>query len=190
MRIRRVFSFDSSKLEQLLLSLAPNDRRFRFSGLVRDETIQKYVRNLKWSQICVYGMIEVDGTLVGAVEIVPTGSGTELALEVLSTHKHKGIGRALIARAMLHAKVRGLKKLQILCTSDNAAMQNLAKKVGMTLTREHGEVAGLVTVADAGPADYMAATWCQVDAAFDSSLLWASGALRGYRSVLQVLKVR
>jgi ribosomal protein S18 acetylase RimI-like enzyme len=185
MWIRRIFSFDSNRLELLLLSLSPEDRRFRFSAPVNDDSIQRYVRSLKWRQICVYGMFDKTGTLVGAVELVPTGSGTELAIAVCSTQKRRGIGRALMSRAMLHAKVRGLKRLQILCTSDNAAMQNLARGVGMTLMREYGEIEGRVKVGSPTPADYMSATWCQVDATVGSSLIWVGDAFQLYRNLLR-----
>lgn len=181
MWIRRVFSYDSSKLELLLLSLTPQDRHFRFSGTVRDDAIRKYVSKLQWRKICVYGMFDRDGVLVGAVELVPTGAGTELAIQVSPQHKRRGIGRSLMSRAMVHAKLRGLGKLQLLCSSDNAAMQRLARGVGMTLTREYGDVEGLVTVGRATAADYMAATWCHVDATIGPSLVWAGGTLSRYR---------
>ena len=184
MWIRRVFSHDSSKLEALLLSLGPEDRRFRFSGHVRDETIVKYVQDLRWRQICIYGMFDRSGALLGAVELVPTPSGTELAIEVAPAHKRKGIGRALMARAMVHAKMRGYRKLQILCSSDNKAMQKLAEGVGMKLTREYGDVEGRVKVGRATPADYMAATWFRFDETVASSVQWADAAMATYLAAL------
>jgi RimJ/RimL family protein N-acetyltransferase len=185
MWMRRVFSFDSLKLEQLLLSLSPEDRRFRFSSQVKDEVIQRYVSNLKWRQMCVYGMFDRNGELIGTVELVPTPAGTELAIAVRSTHKRQGIGRALMKRALLHARLRGLTKLQILCTADNKAMQSLARGVGMTLSREYCDVEGRLKVGSPTPADYMAATWHQVDATVGSSLAWVGDTFQLYREVLR-----
>lgn len=185
MWIRRVLSSDSSKLELLLLSLTPDDRQFRFAGTISDEAISKYVSNLNWRKICVYGMYDKRGSLIGAVELVPSSSGTELAIQVSSDHKRRGIGRALMSRALVHAKLRGLGKLQILCSADNEAMQHLARGVGMTLTREYGDVEGLVTVGRATAGDYMAATWCRVDAALGPPLVWAGGTLARYGVALR-----
>jgi RimJ/RimL family protein N-acetyltransferase len=190
MWIRRVFSYHSSKLELLLLSLSPEDRRFRFSGTVHDEAVCKYVHNLQWRKICIYGMYDRDGVLVGAVELVPTAAGTELAIQVGPEHKRRGIGRALMSRAMVHAKLRGLGKLQILCSADNAAMQHLAHGVGMRLTREYGDVEGRVTVGPATAADYMAATWYRVDATIGPSLVWAGGTLSRYRRAIRAINLR
>jgi RimJ/RimL family protein N-acetyltransferase len=188
MWIRRVLSFDSSKFAELLLSLSPEDRRFRFTGMVRDEIVQRYVDDMKWRSLCVYGMFDRDGALLGAVELVPTKSGTELAIEVRSTHQGQGIGSALMHRAMVHAKVRGLKKLQILCASDNAAMQRLARGVGMDLTHEYGEVEGRLLVGPATTADYVSASWCQVDATVGSSLAWAGDTLKHYQEALHTYR--
>lgn len=184
MWIRRVLSFDSNQLAELLLSLSPEDRRFRFTGLVRDEFVQQYVDNLKWRSLCIYGMFDPDGLLLGAVELVPSKSGTELAIEVRSTHKRQGIGRALMRRAMVHAKVRDLKKLQILCSSENTAMQRLARGVGMALTHEYGDVEGKVLIGPATASDYLSASWCQVDATVGSSLAWAGSTLKMYQQAL------
>lgn len=190
MWIRRVFSYDSSKLELLLFSLTPQDRHFRFSGAVHDDAIRKYVANLQWRKLCIYGMFDRNGVLVGAVELVPTGAGTELAIQVSPEHKRRGIGRALMSRAMVHAKLRGLGKLQILCSADNSAMQHLARGVGMRLTREYGDVEGRVTVGRATAADYMAATWCRVDATIGPSLVWAGGTISRYRRAFRAIRPR
>lgn len=185
MWIRRVLSSDSSKLELLLLSLTPDDRQFRFTGTISDESISKYVAKIQWQRVCVYGMYDKRGALVGAVELVPSNLGTELAIQVSSDHKRRGIGRALMSRALVHAKLRGLGKLQILCSADNEAMQHLARGVGMTLTREYGDVEGLVTVGRATAGDYMAATWCRFDAAIGPPLVWAGGTLARYGVALR-----
>lgn len=185
MWIRRVFSFDSAQLEQLFLSLSPDDRYFRFCGRATDETIQRYIGALKWREICVYGMFE-HGKIIGAVELVPTESGTELAIVVRHSHKRKGIGKALMERAMVHARVRGLRKLQILCRAENEAMQALARGVGMRLTREYGEVEGRVKVGSATPADYMSATWSRIGPTAGFSRPWARDALWVYHKARRI----
>ena len=63
-------------------------------------------------------------------------SGT-LGMSVASSHRGKGIGRALIARAIDHASARGLSRIELTVHVDNAIARTLYESVGFTYEGTH-----------------------------------------------------
>jgi hypothetical protein len=63
------------------------------------------------------------------------------------------VGRALIDRALLKAKVRGRDKVLLLCQVDNEPMRRLARSAGLESILEEGAVSGTLELSRAELAD-------------------------------------
>jgi putative acetyltransferase len=60
-----------------------------------------------------------------------------LGMAVAASHRGKGIGRALITRAIEHASNRGISRIELTVHSDNTVAQNLYSSVGFVREGTH-----------------------------------------------------
>ena len=76
-------------------------------------------------------------------------NGAEIAIVVDPSARGKGLGKALMDRALLKAKVRGAERVVLLCQMHNEPMRRLAHSAGLHAHLEDGEVEGSLAIAQA-----------------------------------------
>lgn len=125
-----------------LLRLPAEDRRLRFGQPVRDEAIRDYVERIDLGRDRVFGVHAPDLALVGVAHLAldPDTGSAELGLSVDPSSRGRGYGYALLQRAVLHAANRGYRALFMYCLAENRIMIHLARKAGLTVVVERGEV--------------------------------------------------
>jgi GNAT superfamily N-acetyltransferase len=155
--IRHLSPSEAPKLEAHLLRLHPEDRRMRFGGgSLSDTAVSAYCRSINWPASVQIGYF-ADGELRGVAQLaVPDGAwpmlpglplagqriGAEFAISVERDHQRRGVGQALLERAVIAARNRSVGTLTMYCLPSNERMRRLATRCGIKLRFDQGEVAG------------------------------------------------
>ncbi len=126
-------------LERHLLALDAQDRRLRFGIAPSDTSISGYVGRIDFERDALFGVFDEKLQLLGAAHLARAPGHAELGVSVLGGHRNGGIGGALLARAVLHARNWQLRTLFMHCLRENAAMMHLAGKQGMLVKTDAGE---------------------------------------------------
>jgi GNAT superfamily N-acetyltransferase len=142
MIIRELFEEDAPLLLALFLDLPATDRSRRFGRPMTDEAIHAYVARLAWADSVFLGAFDPDAKFVGLLELADVRNGAEIAVVVDPSARGKGLGKTLMDRALLKAKVRGAQRVVLLCQMDNEPMRRLAHSAGLHAHLEDGEVEG------------------------------------------------
>jgi GNAT superfamily N-acetyltransferase len=142
---RALWSFDRDEFEAHLKRLSPEDRRSRFQYPATDEQIERHVEEFLHGGGHVIGWF-CDGVLRAAAEVMifPDGVQAEAAFEVEADWRGRGVGAALVARALLWARNRGVRRLLIHTTRRNTAMLKAAVRRGATFEFDLGEAEGVI----------------------------------------------
>ena len=155
--IRYMSPAEGPKLEAHLLRLHREDRRMRFGGgSLSDAAVVAYCRSIDWPASIQIGYF-ADGDLRGVAQVaVPEGSwpllpglpmagqriGAEFAISVERDYQRRGVGQALLERAVIAARNRNVGSLTMYCLPSNDKMRRLAVRCGIKLAFDQGEVAG------------------------------------------------
>jgi GNAT superfamily N-acetyltransferase len=138
--------------EAHLLRLENEARRLRFGYPIEDEGVRAHVARLDPSRDRVLALVR-DGRVVAAAHIAiapseagPAGASAELAFSVDRPFRGQGAGRALLDRALLWSRNRGVRRVWVLFLNDNHAMSRLARRAGMEITSEASERVGEATL--------------------------------------------
>lgn len=126
------------------LALNDEDRRLRFNQPTRDWTIKHYVDGIDFERDTVFGVYDSPMTLDGVGHFVTLRDNdrpraAEFGVSVLQTARGRGIGSALLERAITHARGMQFSTLWLHFQSDNDAMMRIARKTGMTIRCAYGE---------------------------------------------------
>jgi GNAT superfamily N-acetyltransferase len=152
--IRELYEYERNEVRAFFLAMNEADRYRRFGRAMADYGILDYVSRLRWEDSVVLGAYDAHARLVGVLELPDLGNGAcEIAVVVQSGHRGLGLGKALMDRALLKAKVRGCERVVLLCQVDNKPMRRLARSAGLTATVEDGEVEGRLELPDAALSD-------------------------------------
>jgi GNAT superfamily N-acetyltransferase len=136
------------------LALNEDDRYRRFGRAMADEGIRRYVEALDWDASVMLGAYGAKARLVGVLELADLANGScEISIAVAGTHRGRGIGKALMDRALLKAKVHGCDRVVLLCQVDNQPMRRLARSLGLISIMEDGTVEGSLELGEAALAD-------------------------------------
>jgi len=145
--IRKLWVGETDEYRDHLLRLDPESRNRRFSGAVSDDFIALHAATAFDAGVVLHGFV-VDGTLRGAAELRPYGSGLEregeAAFSIEQPWQSQGVGSLLLERTLLSARNRGIKSLRMHCLADNRRMQQLARKFEAYLHFDFGSVVGEV----------------------------------------------
>src|ERR1700739_1598119 len=145
--IRKLRVAEGTIYREHLLRLDAKSRRSRFGGGVSDAYIEGYLNVSPADDAIVHGCF-IDGALRGAAELRPLGSDrpneAEAALSVEKPWQSNGVGSALLARTLLAARNRGIRRLHMACLAENHRMQQLARKFDAELSFDFGSVVGEV----------------------------------------------
>jgi RimJ/RimL family protein N-acetyltransferase len=150
--IRTLLPFEWNRYERHLLRLDGEDRRLRFGSTVKDEGIRAFVRRLDIRRTLVLGHLDAAGEVVGAVQIfLADARSVELAFSVEAAFRVLGLGTALMERALLWARNRGLRQVYLHCWTDNRAMCRLAHRAGMALRTSAADTEASLRLASPSP---------------------------------------
>jgi RimJ/RimL family protein N-acetyltransferase len=126
-------------LKAHFVALSPEDRRLRFGSALNDESIERYIDRIDFARDDVFAVVNDRLELVGVAHLAFSDDTAEFGVSVLSTHRGKGIGSALLARAHERARNRFVRKLFVHCLAENQAMLHLARKAQMEVVIEYGD---------------------------------------------------
>jgi ribosomal protein S18 acetylase RimI-like enzyme len=95
-----------------------------------------------WSTWRDPAFISFDGaTLLGAITLKPDGDRWRIGMGVVAHARGRGVGRALIARAVEHARETGTRALCLLVDPSNTSARALYDRTGFIVS---GERAGVI----------------------------------------------
>jgi GNAT superfamily N-acetyltransferase len=136
------------------LALSREDRRLRFGTPTNDHVIESYVAHLDFQHDALFGVHDANPTALVGVAHLGLGPRTgELGVSVLAACRRRGIGSALISRAVLHARRAGLALIFIRCLAENEAVMRIARSFGMCIVAHGPESEALLLLPQAGAVD-------------------------------------
>jgi RimJ/RimL family protein N-acetyltransferase len=154
MIIRELLAGERAKLLDFLLSLNEADRYRRFGRSMPDTAIRAYVAQIDWTEWVLLGAFNSQAELVGVLELAEARPGAcEIAVAVAPSYRGKGMGKELMERALLKARVRGKDRVTLLCQADNEPMRRLARSAGLRAVTADGETEGELDLDVARPGD-------------------------------------
>ena len=130
----RLASSDRPALRAHFLALGAEDRRLRFGFAARDSSIERYVEEIKFNRDAVFGINSTlgdDRRFDGITHLALEDHHAEIGVSVLAHARGRGIGSALVSRAAVHARNRGIQVLFMQCLSENRAIMRIARALGM-----------------------------------------------------------
>jgi RimJ/RimL family protein N-acetyltransferase len=151
MTIRKLFPDEAPKLAGHLARLTHDERALRFMGGLDDEAVEAYCERLNWFRTVVLGFFD-EGVLRGAVELHVADSHfpilCEAALTVETAWQDHGTATELLRRALVIARNRSARAVQLNCIGDNFRIQHVAQKFGAHFCCDAGQsVAEIATAA-------------------------------------------
>jgi RimJ/RimL family protein N-acetyltransferase len=156
-----------------LLRLGAADRRLRFGATVGDETIEAFVARISPWDTRIIARFNDRLEVVAAVQVtVVDGPLAELAFSVDEAERGRGLGTALMRRALLWARNRGIRRLCLYCRAENHAMRRIARRAGMALAMSEGDAEGFLDVPPSTPLS-IAREFCSEQAGLWDYLLTA-----------------
>ena len=152
----RLRDFDRATLEAHFLELGAEDRRLRFGAAVSDDRIRAYVAGIDFGRDCVFAVHDARLDWIAVVHVALAGATAELGLSVLPGHRGQGNGDALLKRAVLWLRNRGVLSVYVHCIAENAGMLKLARRNGMRIVYSGAESDGRLELPAADPFTYLA----------------------------------
>lgn len=182
--VRELVEVDRPAFERHLLGLRGDDRRLRFGCPMADVAIRRYVEGIDLERDAVFGVFNDDLQLLGAAHLARARGHAELGVSVLPGHRNRGLGGALLSRAVLHARNWGVGALFMHCLRENGAMMHLAGKQSMQIVTECGEADAWLKLARPDAGTFLGEVFAQRVALFDFAL---KAQLAHTRRLLEVL---
>ena len=140
--IRELGSAEILLFERHLLRLDSGCRQSRFGGLVSNAFLQNYASCVDFANTAVLGYF-LDDEMRGACELRSLKATwccqAELAFSVEKPWRQRGIGTALMARALQVARRLPIERLYLTCHPLNRAMQRIADRFAAKITYEECE---------------------------------------------------
>jgi GNAT superfamily N-acetyltransferase len=130
----RLEAFDRPALRTHFLALGHEDRRLRFGFHARDNTIERYVKDIDFTRDAVFGVRGAKGKghhFDGITQVALDKNHAEIGVSVLAHARGQGLGSALMSRAAVHACNHGIAVLYMPCLSENGAIKRIARTLGM-----------------------------------------------------------
>jgi acetyltransferase len=143
-RLRLIHPEDEPLLQDLAAHMSPEDLRFRFFAAMRGLSHELAAR---LSHIECERDAAVLAFAEGAEEVLgvarfsadPDKRAAEVAIAVRSDRKGHGLGHLLMARLIELARQRGIARLVGVVLPENAAMLQLCRGFGFTITIDPGD---------------------------------------------------
>ena len=173
-------------LARHFLALDRDDRRLRFGAPIGDTVVRAYVARIDFEHDAAFGVFDDELQLIGVAHLAHAGGEGELGLSVLRAQRNRGIGGALLERALLRARNWGVRALYMHCLRGNEAMMHLAGKQRMRIVTEQGEADAWLGLPPADAASHFGEVFAQRVALFDYAL---KNQLAATRRVLRHAKL-
>jgi len=178
--VRELHAGHREEILQHLLKLDDEDRRLRFGTQTPNEVIEHYVENLDFNKDTIFGIFDLNLTLVGMAhlaylpEIKGQARAAEFGVSVLPEGRAQGFGTALLQRSAVHSRNTRIETLYVHCLSNNKAMMHLAQKAGMSVEYAYGDADAYLKLLPASPATIVEEAaneqWADMDYALKENL--------------------
>jgi RimJ/RimL family protein N-acetyltransferase len=156
----RLRTTDREALLAHFLTLNPEDRRLRFGSQAADQLLEEYVERIDFARDCLFAVQDEKLRLVAVVHVATRDGAAELGMSVLAGWRGHGLGNALLQRAVVWLRNRGILSAHVHCLAENAAMMHLARKNGMRIAYDGSETDGRLEL-DAPTADSYVSEWVE-----------------------------
>jgi RimJ/RimL family protein N-acetyltransferase len=154
-RHRRLDAADAQHLRAHFLRHNADDLRSRFMTTTPRHLVRRYVRALDWRRSLLVGCF-IGRSLRGVCEIHPiAGPRAEIAISVERRFQGRGIGTALMSKALVLARNRGLTELELRCLVENHRMRRLVGKFDGETAIEAMEASSTIHAQPADAATYV-----------------------------------
>jgi len=120
------------------LALPMKNRCLRFATSLAPRVIAAYVNGIDFGRDAVFGVYDDQSTLVGVAHLAFEDDLAELGLSVLPAHRARGVGGALLNRAVAHVRDRCIPRLFMHCLSGNAPIMRIEQGLGMDIVEGTG----------------------------------------------------
>jgi GNAT superfamily N-acetyltransferase len=177
--VQRLVEASRPALRRHFLSLGGEDVRLRFGLAIGPAAIVAYVDRIDFDVDAVFGVHDDELTLIGVAHVAFTEDMAELGVSVLETHRGRGVGSALLARAADHVRNRFVTRLFMHCLAENATMLHIARNLGMKICVDTGEADAFLKLAPADQASVAGEFVEQRLALFDYALKAQAMRIRG-----------
>lgn len=157
-------------LQHHLLALDAHDRRLRFGIPLTDWALSAYISRIDFERDAVFGVFGEELELLGAAHVGRADEHAELGMSVVSAQRNRGIGGALLGRAVLRARNWGVRALFMHCLRENAVMMRLAHKQGMRIVTEESEADAWLNLPPADASSHFGEVFAQRVALLDYAL--------------------
>ena len=147
--IRPIRPDDAQMLQDLVQSLSPESRYFRFvssmvqlpPSMLARFTLIDYDREMALVALCTTRTVQADGSVLETEQIAgvsryvinPDQTSCEFALVVADAYGGRGIGSRLMLSIMDATRERGLSQIEGLVLVNNPAMLKLMRSLGFTV---------------------------------------------------------
>lgn len=132
----------TAALRAHLLALSDDDRRQRFGRPMNASALDGYLHAALARPDLLLGAWPVPGVppLIGLAHLAAAGVTIEVGLSVLPAARDRGVGSALLARAIDAARRSGAARVALHCQPDNGPMLRLVRAAGLRVRHVDGQV--------------------------------------------------
>lgn len=138
--------------------LSSEDRYMRFGTSINDQRIEHYVKETIKVGDHVFAIFGDEGEIAGLLHMardMHDKQGYEIGISIDARYREQGYAGELFKKAITFAKTLGAKHIYTYCLSENKAMQKLAKKNGLNVMLEYGDVTGKLDLNDQAGFDHL-----------------------------------
>ena len=129
--VKQLSHREQPALIEHFLSLPPEDIYLRFGHVMNVAGRIDYVEKMDFEHDVVFGVYGDVLQLVGVAHLARSDNAAEFGISVLRGSRGPGVGTALLARAITHARNLGLNNLFVHFVAENATIRHLAQKQGL-----------------------------------------------------------
>ena len=141
--VKKLKNYHKNIILAHFLRLDGDGKYNRFCVAANENFISRYVEQLDINNNGVYGLFDDEMNMVGLGECIlykNSDSEAEVAFSIELIHQGKKLGSRLMKKLIQYANSRGIKKVQMYCLRTNNKSLHLAKKYGLNLIHEYGDV--------------------------------------------------
>ena len=149
--IRPLQSSDTGMEADFVRNLSDESRHFRFLGAVKElspSELKKLCTVDGQYNMAFVATVREEGQdrEIGVSRYAESSKpgSREMAVTVADAWQHKGLGSLLAHQLIEYARTHGVTQLYSVDLAENAAMQHLARDLGMTVSRSHDDPSQVV----------------------------------------------
>jgi RimJ/RimL family protein N-acetyltransferase len=150
----RLGAGDRTAVAAHLTALDENCRVLRFGTRAPDESVASYVAAIDFDRDIVEGVWD-DEMLVGVAHLAVYPEDDhlvgELGISVLPSARHQHLGHRLLARTLLHARLKPLKRIYVRFLVRNRPMARLAREFTEFVKTHRGDALAIINMEEIAP---------------------------------------